>query len=110
MLQNHIGNLDVQPMVTAIPSYSNDVNLYPDQSKKWGLGFLINTKTTPEGRSAGSAAWAGLSNTYYWIDPVRDIAGVIMMQLLPFADTKALSIFSEFERAVYSHAGNVLSL
>ena len=41
-----------------------------------------------EGRSAGSLAWAGLANTYYWIDPARDVTGVILMQLLPFADGK----------------------
>ena len=54
--------------------------------KKWGLSFLINTAKTPEGRSAGSLAWAGLANTYFWIDPARNVAGVILMQLLPFVD------------------------
>ena len=58
----------------------------PDMVKKWGLSFLINTAKTPEGRSPGSLAWAGLANTYFWIDPARNVAGVILMQLLPFAD------------------------
>ncbi len=31
---------------------------------------------SPEGRSAGSLAWAGLANTYFWIDPARNVAGV----------------------------------
>jgi hypothetical protein len=52
-------------MTTAAPSFSNDVDLYPDIPKKWGLGFMIDTAKTPEGRSAGSMAWAGLANTYY---------------------------------------------
>ena len=68
--------------------YTNDVDLYPDMVKKWGLSFLINTAKTPEGRSAGSLAWAGLANTYFWIDPARNVAGVILMQLLPFADAQ----------------------
>ena len=55
-------------------------------AKKWGLSFLINTAKTPEGRSPGSLAWAGLANTYFWIDPSRNVTGVILMQLLPFAD------------------------
>src|SRR5215831_18589372 len=65
MGQNHIGELSVTKMVTAMPVYTNDVDLYPDMVKKWGLSFLINTAKTPEGRSPGSLAWAGLANTYY---------------------------------------------
>ena len=89
-------------MTTATPIYTNDVDLYPDQVKKWGLSFMINTATTAEGRSAGSLAWAGLANTYYWIDPARDVTGVILMQLLPFADAKCLAAFAGFERGVYA--------
>jgi methyl acetate hydrolase len=90
MGQNHIGDLVVTKMTSAALMYTNDVDLYPDMVKKWGLSFLINTAKTPEGRSAGSLAWAGLANTYYWIDPARDVAGVILMQVLPFADQKCL--------------------
>jgi len=102
MGQNHIGELNVTRMTTAAPIYTNDVDLYPDQVKKWGLSFLINTAKTPEGRSAGSLAWAGLANTYFWIDPTRDVCGVILMQLLPFADAKCLEAFAGFERGVYA--------
>jgi len=102
MGQNHIGDLNVTKMTTAAPIYTNDVDLYPDQVKKWGLSFLINTAKTPEGRSPNSLAWAGLANTYYWIDPSRDVCGVILMQLLPFADGKCLDAFAGFERGVYA--------
>jgi methyl acetate hydrolase len=102
MGQNHIGDLTMGKMTTVAPMYTNDVDLYPDQVKKWGLSFLINTAKTPEGRSPGSLAWAGLANTYFWIDPARDIAGVILMQLLPFADKKCLEAFAGFERGVYA--------
>jgi len=105
MGQNHIGDLSVTRMTTAAPIYTNDVDLYPDQVKKWGLSFLINTAKTPEGRSAGSLAWAGLANTYFWIDPTRDVCGVILMQLLPFADGKCLEAFAGFERGVYTGLG-----
>jgi methyl acetate hydrolase len=102
MGQNHIGKLSMTRMVSAVPTATNHVDLYPGMDKKWGLSFMINTAQTPEGRSAGSLAWAGLANTYYWIDPARDITGVIMMQLFPFADTTCLQVFSDFERAVYA--------
>jgi CubicO group peptidase (beta-lactamase class C family) len=102
MCENHIGELEMTKMVAAIPGVTNDVDLYPDIVKKWGLSFMINTKVTPEGRSAGSLAWAGLANTYYWIDPARDITGVILMQLLPFADKHCLDAFAGFERGIYA--------
>jgi methyl acetate hydrolase len=102
MAQNHIGDLVVTKMTSVAPMYSNHVDLYPDMEKKWGLSFLINTAKTPEGRSPGSLAWAGLANTYFWIDPARDVAGVILMQLLPFADNKCLEAFAGFERGVYA--------
>ena len=102
MGENHIGELAMTKMTSAIPPYTNDVDLYPDIVKKWGLSFMINTAKTPEGRSAGSLAWAGLANTYYWIDPARDVTGVILMQVLPFADGKCLEAFAGFERGVYA--------
>ena len=102
MSQNNIGDLTIGKITTAAPMYTNDVDLYPDIVKKWGLSFLINTAKTPEGRSAGSLAWAGLANSYFWIDPARNVAGVILMQLLPFADGKALETFAGFERGVYA--------
>ncbi|WP_407177622.1 serine hydrolase domain-containing protein [Bradyrhizobium sp. STM 3562] len=105
MAQNNIGDLVVTKMSTAAPIYTNDVDLYPDMVKKWGLSFLINTAQTPEGRSPGSLAWAGLANTYFWIDPARDVAGVILMQTLPFADQKCLEAFAGFERGIYDGLG-----
>jgi methyl acetate hydrolase len=102
MGQNHIGDLTVGKMTTAAPMYTNDVDLWPDIIKKWGLSFLINTAKTPEGRSPGSLAWAGLANTYYWIDPSRDVCGVILTQLLPFADKHSLEAFAGFEKGIYA--------
>jgi CubicO group peptidase (beta-lactamase class C family) len=102
MGQNHIGELVVNKMISAIASASNDVDLYPSMAKKWGLSFLINTAKTPEGRSPGSLAWGGLANTYYWIDPSREVTGVILMQVLPFADARCLETFAGFERGIYA--------
>ena len=102
MGQNHIGALEVNKLTTAMPVFTNDVDLYPGMSKKWGLSFLINTAKTPEGRSPNSLAWAGLANTYFWIDPARNVTGVILMQLLPFVDRLCLEAFAGFERGVYA--------
>ena len=70
-------------------------------SKKWGLSFLINTQQTPSGRSAGSLAWAGLANTYFWIDPTKRVSGVFLSQVLPFYDRTAIELLGKFETEVY---------
>jgi methyl acetate hydrolase len=104
MGQNQIGNINVVVLKTVAPGSSRDAEFFPGMVKKWGLGFMINTETAPTGRSAGSLAWAGLANTYFWIDPTKNIAGVILMQLLPFADPQALQTFAEFESGLYKVA------
>jgi methyl acetate hydrolase len=101
MIQNHIGDLNVQNMKTQAPDVSNDVALFPDMGQKWGLTWLINTDDKPGRRSAGSVAWAGLFNTYYWLDPRRQVTGVILTQILPFADPIVLQLLTDFETAVY---------
>jgi len=101
MAQNHMGDIDVEPMLSAVAASSNDVELFKGTRKKWGLSFLINTEAAPGGRSAGSLAWAGLNNTYYWVDPTRKVAGALFTQILPFGDPLVLNLLEDFERAVY---------
>ncbi len=69
MATNQIGPLTVGAMTSALPERSNRVELFPGMVKRWGLGFMITTADAPPGRAAGSLTWAGLGNTYYWIDP-----------------------------------------
>ncbi len=104
MEENHMGEIDVEPMRSVVSSSSNDCELFPGMRKKWGLSFLINTEPVPGGRSAGSLAWAGLNNTYYWLDPTRRVAGAVFTQILPFADAAVLRLLDAFERAVYRSA------
>jgi len=101
MGENHMGPLNVEPLPTFNPLLSNPVDLMPCIVKKWGLTFLINTEAVPAGRSAGSLGWAGLNNTYYWLDPSAKVAAVFMTQILPFADAAVLRALDAFERAVY---------
>jgi CubicO group peptidase (beta-lactamase class C family) len=101
MSTNAMGDLKVTRLETAIPSLSNDAEFFPGVEKQWGLSFMINNTEAPTGRSAGSLAWAGLANTYFWIDPKQGIGGVYATQVLPFADKKALPLFYAFEKAAY---------
>jgi CubicO group peptidase (beta-lactamase class C family) len=86
---------------TVMPALSNDAEFFPGVTKKWGLSFMINDEEAPTGQSAGSLCWAGLPNTYYWIDRRKGLGGVYMTQILPFADVKALPLFHAFESSVY---------
>jgi methyl acetate hydrolase len=101
MRQNHIGDLDVQTLKTVRPDLSNDANFFPNMQHKWGLSFDINPEPGPNGRSAGSLCWAGLFNTYFWIDPTKQVTGTIMTQMLPFADVEVLKLYAQFERGLY---------
>ncbi|GEO27892.1 1,4-butanediol diacrylate esterase [Alicyclobacillus acidoterrestris] len=101
MRRNHIGSLNVRPMKSAIAAVTNDGEFFPGMEKKWGLGFMINMEDAPTGRRAGSLAWAGLANTYFWIDPVERVTGIILTQIFPFADPKVLDLFAKFETQIY---------
>jgi methyl acetate hydrolase len=107
MSENQIGNLEAGILKTTNPALSNDVDFFPDVRLRWGLGHMINIDPVPNGRKAGSLTWAGLFNTYYWIDPATRIAGVIMMQILPFADRQALKTYRQFEHGICHALGRV---
>ncbi len=101
MSVNSIGDNRVVNLATAMPPYSNDAEFFPGMEKSWGLTFMINNEEAPTGRTAGSLAWAGLANSYFWIDPHKGIGGAYLTQVLPFADEKSLPLYLDFETAVY---------
>jgi CubicO group peptidase (beta-lactamase class C family) len=100
MGQNHIGAVSV-PALKSVGRSSRDFSFIANGRDKWGLGFLITTDHVRGKRSAGSLSWGGISNTYFWIDSKRGIAGVVLMQFLPFADPQALAVYDAVERAAY---------
>jgi len=101
MSGNAMGDCKVCLLKTTAPPLSNDAEFFPGMDKRWGLSFMINNEQAPTGRSAGALAWAGLANTYYWIDQKKGIGGVYATQILPFADAKSLPLFYAFESAAY---------
>ena len=101
MSRNQIGDLRAGYMGSAMPDLAQPYDTFPDQDTKWGLGFLINPETGPHGRNPGSLAWAGIFNSYYWIDPAAGVAGVFISQLSPFGDPGALAAFGMLEQMAY---------
>jgi CubicO group peptidase (beta-lactamase class C family) len=101
MARNQVAPLRAGYMGSAMPDLAQPYDTFPDQHTGWGLGFLINPEQGPNGRAPGSLAWAGIFNSYYWIDPANGVGGVMMSQLAPFGDAGALGFFGALERTAY---------
>jgi len=104
MARSHSGDLDVGVLTSASPM-SNSDDLSFGHGAGFGLGFLITLGTSRTARTAGSLSWAGMFNSYYWIDLNRDVAGAFYTQVLPFLDRPVVDINREFERATYEALG-----
>ena len=100
MGRNQIGDLKLTEIKSLAPQFARSVPI-PGLLDKFGLGFAINTQPVEGGRASGSMAWAGIYNTFFWIDPARKTTAVLMMQLLPFMDDAAKALLEDFELAVY---------
>jgi methyl acetate hydrolase len=103
MGRNQIGDLTLTAIKSLAPELARNVPI-PGSLDKFGFGFGINTQPVEGGRAGGSMAWAGVYNTFFWIDPTRKTTAVLMMQLLPFMDDAARAVLEEFELAVYGSA------
>jgi methyl acetate hydrolase len=102
MTSNQIGDISAGKLKTFRPAISADVDFHPGVTDGFTYGFLINKTAYPGGRSAGSLAWAGIENTFYWIDPKKQLCAVILMQFFPFVDPEAAGLLSDFEKTVYA--------
>jgi CubicO group peptidase (beta-lactamase class C family) len=102
MGHNAIGDIEVPKLRSNNPAMALEVEMFPGQVKKWGLSFIINTQDVQGGRAAESLAWAGVHNTFFWIDINRRITAVVMMQILPAADPHVLETMVNFEQALYA--------
>ncbi|WP_336367190.1 serine hydrolase domain-containing protein [Marinobacter sp. C2H3] len=80
MRRNHLpGNQDL-PSLT-IGGFSET----PYAGSGFGLGFSVKTDV-PKSHiigSEGEYGWGGLASTNFWVDPVEDVVGIFMTQLIP---------------------------
>ena len=98
------GDMKIKGLPGVIPELSNYAEFFPGMPKSWALTFMINEEEAPTGRPAGSLAWAGLANLYYWIDRSNGVGGFWATQIFPFADPTSVGGYLDFETAVYQHA------
>jgi len=99
--RNQIGELAAERQLSAAPQRSDDF-LFMDGSQKFGLGVLLETRARPNGRAVGSYGWAGIYNTYFWVDPAAQIGAVVFMQVSPFSAPVCIELCERFELAVYA--------
>jgi methyl acetate hydrolase len=98
------GDMKIKGLPGVIPNLSNYAEFFPGMPKSWAITFMINDRDAPTGRPAGSLAWAGLANLYYWIDRKNGVGGFWATQILPFVDPPSVRGYLEFETAVYANA------
>lgn len=101
MASNGLGGLQSGPWTSSDPMLANSGDFFPGLRKSWSYTFQVNDEPTPTGRPAGQLSWAGLANTFYWIDRHNGIGGMWGSQILPFQDCASYPGFVDFESAVY---------
>ena len=102
MGQNAIDDLEVPVLRSSNPAIAIEIEFFPGQVKKWGLSFILTTQDIEGARAAGTLAWAGVHNTFFWIDPRRRLTALLMMQLLPANHPDVVDTLVAFEQAVYA--------
>lgn len=102
MATNQMGAVRVTGLKSANPAFFSDADIFPDTPKSWGLSFMINEESLPNGCPTGALMWCGAFNSYFWIDKTTGIAGCYLSQVLPFFDAGASGNFFDFQNAVYA--------
>ncbi|MFP6682632.1 MAG: serine hydrolase, partial [Gammaproteobacteria bacterium] len=106
MAENGLGDLKSGAWVSSNPALANSGDFFPGLTKSWALTFQVNDEPTPTGRPAGQLSWAGLANSFYWIDRENGIGGMWSTQILPFQDIASYPGSVDFETAVYRSLNN----
>jgi CubicO group peptidase (beta-lactamase class C family) len=101
MTRDQTPGLQAGYIPSANPALITGARLNEGTDTGWSLGFQYYRQPGPFGRGAGALSWAGLPNTYFWIDPAAHLAAIILMQTLPAGDLASLKLYAAFERLVY---------
>jgi methyl acetate hydrolase len=99
--RNQIGELEARMPRSALAERTNDF-IFMDGTQKFGFGVMVETRDREGWRSRGAYGWGGIFNTYFWVDPERDLAGLLLLQLAPFANRASVDLLNAFESAVYA--------
>lgn len=67
---------------------------------RFGYGFGVRTKAGKQAdvASVGSYSWGGVFHTYFWVDPKKELIGVLMTQVFVVGD---IPLRSDFKKRAY---------
>jgi CubicO group peptidase (beta-lactamase class C family) len=88
------------PQTVALMTADHLGPVYNSAGLGFGLGFqvLLDPGRAGQFGSPGLYGWGGAYATNYWVDPVEDLVGVFMVQLLP---NPGLDLADRFRALVY---------
>ena len=109
-VEERMGNAKVSLLKTAAPPCLQRCRVLPGHAEEWGLVLHDQRRGYADRPLGRSLAWAGLANTYYWIDQKKGVGGVYATQILPFVDVKSLPLFLAFESGGVRAVGDFLAL
>lgn len=69
----------------------------------YGFGVVTGREKPPSPASVGSYSWGGAFNTFFWVDPRRQLIGIILTQLYP---NSHLTLQKDFLAKVYEDLDN----
>lgn len=102
MFTDSLGGIALPEVITsADPTLSNDVPSLPVR-QGWGLGLHLFLEDLEGMRRAGSGDWAGIFNTYFWVDRTSGVAAGLLTQVLPFFDAQVVGTAMAMEQALYA--------
>jgi methyl acetate hydrolase len=102
MFANNIGDIQLAALGTVMPAVSNTADMTFGNPATFGLGLLLHSEGIEGGRKAYSGSWAGLFNSYYWVDRESKTYGIFGTQILPFFDVASVDTLLNLEQAVYA--------
>tara|TARA_B110000014_G_scaffold264482_1_gene266709 strand:- start:12558 stop:13715 length:1158 start_codon:yes stop_codon:yes gene_type:complete len=101
MSVSHTSGISLHPMRSVVPFLSNDFDFFQGQKGSWALGFLLSEEDSVSGKPKNSLGSYGLFNSFCWIDKMNDLAGLLIMQMLPFFDEEVVKVLNSFEKNIY---------
>jgi hypothetical protein len=70
-------------------------------SKDYGLGGVVITSDTPDGKKAGTMFWGGYPNLIWWVDRKTGLCGIYAGQVVPPGDPTVAALTRKWEEGVY---------
>jgi methyl acetate hydrolase len=102
MLTDSLGGIALPEVIrSADPTLSNDIPSLPVR-QSWGLGLHLFLEDLEGMRRAGSGDWAGIFNTYFWVDRESGVAAGLLTQVLPFFDAQVVGLAMAVEQNLYA--------